>query len=221
MIVNGPLALLVAAAINTLLPGPCALLIVSRALKAGVASGATVAAGAFLADVALVAGAFALIRSATEISPGALDAMKWAGVAVLAVMGLKEFPRKSARPRAATRSPRGDALAGLIVGFVSPYNLVFYLALLPHAVATGPVAATSADLIVAAAAVLTGVAMAQAALVIGARFVGGGRNRWGRGLDYASSLAFLGFAAVAAIAMIGPSAAGPRPPMVTADVSGR
>ena len=221
MLSNGSLALLVAALINALLPGPCALLIVGRTLRAGLAGGATVAAGAFLADVILILGALGLVAGAIALSPVLLAVMKWVGVAVLVAMAIRALPRRGPA-REAARARAGDVLAGFAVGLASPYNLIFYLALVPHAFAAGP--NTTAGVMVAALAVLVGVALGQGALVLGARLCGGGRRVGWRGVDYASSLALLGFAALAAIGTVappGPEVGPGRAPAPVVEVSAR
>ena len=172
------LLLFAASFVNAIVPGPVVVLTFGRAARSGLRAGTTVSLGVLLADLLLVALALGVALGAFALSASGFAAMKWLGIAVLFALALYCL-RTADRPAAAAPPMRRrDGVAGLMVGLTSPYNLVFYLALLPQ-VMPGPPEAGAALAI--AATTLAGIALAQAAVVAFALGCRGIRDSAGAG----------------------------------------
>ena len=130
-------ALFLASAINAGLPGPCVMLTAGRTAGSGWRAGAAVSLGVLVADALLVAVALVALVGAVKLSPSALVTMKWAGVIALVVLAVRSLRPAGPAAPAARLSPR-DWAAGFAVGLSSPYNLVFFLALLPQVLPARP-----------------------------------------------------------------------------------
>ena len=197
-------ALFAASFVNAALPGPCIILTFGRAARGGLGAGLRVSVGVLCGDVVLVSLALLALMGLLTVSQQSLAAMKWTGVAMLVVLAAR-----MARARPAGRGPvgdrrgieAGDILSGAVLGFCSPFNLVFVLALLPQFLPAEGMDADDALLV--GGGFLAGPVVAQAgAALLGAgtlRLAGSGA-RW---IDYAGAAALFGFAGVAALAVVG------------------
>ncbi|PJN95720.1 LysE family translocator, partial [Amaricoccus sp. HAR-UPW-R2A-40] len=74
-------ALFVASFVNAALPGPCMIATMGRTLRGGWRKGALVSLGVLAADTLHIAAAIAALLGVLSLSPAALIAMKWAGIA--------------------------------------------------------------------------------------------------------------------------------------------
>ncbi len=208
------LLLFAASFVNAIAPGPVVVLTFGRAARSGLRAGTTVSLGVLLADLLLVALALGVALGAFALSASGFAAMKWLGIAVLFALALSCVRAADRPPGAAAPPVRRDGVAGLMLGLTSPYNLVFYLALLPQ-VLPGPPEAGAALAI--AATTLAAIALAQAAVVafaLGCRGVPGFGGRW---IDYAAAATLVVVAGTAAL--LPADRAGQ--PAVAAVVSGR
>ncbi len=186
-------ALFMASAINAALPGPVTILTFGRTAHTGLRAGLAVTLGVLTADALLVGVALTMTVGAVAMTPSATVVMKWAGVAILVGLALRTF---CVARKPAALAPRRDGVAGLLVGMSSPYNLVFYLAVLPQVLPRQ--GASMASLPVIVAAIFAGVILAQASaigLALWCRGVAGWRSLWA---DYAGAAALLVIAGVAA-----------------------
>lgn len=191
------LALLFAASfVNAAAPGPCMLLTFGRTVRAGPGAGVAVSLGVLSADLVLVATAFGVAAGMVALTPGGLGAMKWIGVALLC--GLAAYCLRVAP--AGPGLPGRDGAAGFTVGLTSPYNLVFYLALLPQVMPTEP---TAASTLAMAVTTLSAIALAQAGAVALAVGWGAAAGRPGRWVDYASAAMMMAVAVTAATMPVG------------------
>jgi threonine/homoserine/homoserine lactone efflux protein len=133
---SGDLLLLAAAsAVNAAMPGPCNLLTLSRSAAAGCAAGAAVTAGAIAATLILVSVSMMAALGALFISPTALEVLRWGGIFVLLWLAWRLLRPDTVVSPVRTRrsaSPFGDVASGLLVGLSSPFNLVFFIALMPQ-----------------------------------------------------------------------------------------
>lgn len=204
-------ALFVAAAINASLPGPCVVAIAGRTLRFGWRGGAGICVGLILGDVVLIAVALGSVAGLIALSPTAFSALKWSGIAALvALAALALRPRSGAGPDSGHLGG-GVLAAGLALGVSSPYNLVFYLAVLPRAVeafvARTDAALQPAQCLAICLAALAGIALGQGATVLVVSHLrrGPGGGRW---VDYGTAALMLGIAMIAAFAPV----SGPRPP---------
>jgi len=187
-------ALFVAAFVNAVLPGPCVILTFGRTVRAGVPAGLVVTAGILAADLVLVATAVGVTFGLVALAPAAFPAMKWLGIVCLVALALRSV-RAATVPVETTR-PTHDGAGGFVVGLSSPYNLLFYGAVLPQALPVMEVDVGAALLTVAVT--LTAIALAQlgvVALAAGCRGMVGGRGRW---IDCATAGALLMIAAASA-----------------------
>lgn len=191
-------ALAGAAAVNAAAPGPCILVIASRAATEGLGSGLRVTLGAALSVVLLLAAAWAMILGALTLSPSALEMMRLVGLAVLVALALAMLaidPAPSAGTPVGGRLRLGDATLGLALGITSPFHLVFIFALLPQFLDIRRLDAGS--ILVASAAVLVGAVLPFVMTsLLAARVLRTGR-RMARWITRACGVALLGFAALA------------------------
>jgi threonine/homoserine/homoserine lactone efflux protein len=133
------LSFLVFAVVVILVPGPDFAVVLKNALSGGRARGVAAGAGVGLSNavqgVAAVAGLGALVVASQPL----FLALKWAGVAYLAYLGVQAL-RSAVRSRyvapADGPADRGGVTRGLRQGFLSnitnPKVLAFYLAVLPQ-----------------------------------------------------------------------------------------
>lgn len=198
------LALFIASFVNAALPGPCMIATMGRTLRGGWRQGALVSLGVLAADTLLIAAAIAALVGVLRLSPAALTVMKWAGIAAL--LGLAVQCLRPTRLRAASGPTGGGCLlTGVTVGLSSPYNLVFFLALLPQIVTE---AAPRGFFLGLAAALLGGIFLAQAGAVLlsgACGRLGPGGGRW---VDQATAALMIVLATAAALAPLDLSDAG-------------
>lgn len=182
------------AVVLVLIPGPALVYIVTRSIeagpRAGVASVLGIETGALVHVTAAAAGLSALLAS----SDVAFEAVRWAGVAYLAYLGVRAL-RSSPDPEA----PRATGLQrtfleGVLVNLLNPKVGVFFLAFLPQFVDPAQGAAATQVLVLGAVfmviATLLDMVYAFAAGLIGKRLRGRGRFAGG---------VYLALAAVAAL----------------------
>jgi threonine/homoserine/homoserine lactone efflux protein len=192
------IALFAAAAANSAVPGPCIVLTLSRSAVEGIAAGLRVTFGIALADLTLLAVAWAAIFGAVTLSESFFAALKTAGIVAIALIALallRDPPAASGTPP--SRRTLGPVTAGLWLGLASPLNLVFMLALLPQFRDAGGATAGTAALVTGV--VLLGSARplaAASALGAGALRRAPGGGRW---IGGAGGIALLGFAGLAAL----------------------
>ncbi len=188
-----------AAAANSVVPGPCILVAASRAAIGGLARGLRVTFGIALSDVLLLGTAWAMILGLMTLSAAAEHSLRWAGLCLLALMGIAMLRARPTRAAAAPTQGRlhlGDVTLGLALGLTSPLNLLFMLALLPQFIDLGRI--DLACIAAATAAVLIGGALPLVgACLCAARLVTTGL-RHTRVVTRLCGVALLGFAGIAA-----------------------
>lgn len=196
------IALYAAAALNAAVPGPCILLTLGRAAAGGLPAGLRLSAGILAGNLVLLGVALAATYGALTLSDGVFAAMRWAGAGTLLLIAIRMLTARPASDFGPRQAPRhaaaGDGLAGLMVGTLSPFNLLFMLALLPIFLSGhGGLAHNAVPVIVT---VLAAVATAQA----GATLVGTGALRFAAGgarvLERGCVVSLIGFAVVAMVA---------------------
>ncbi|MFO1105833.1 MAG: LysE family transporter [Amaricoccus sp.] len=191
-------ALFAAAFVNAILPGPCVILTFGRTVRAGVPAGLSVTAGILAGDLLLVTTAAAVTFGLVALAPAGFPVMKWIGIASLIGLAIHSLRTAS---RSAEAVPARDGAAGFVVGLSSPYNLVFYGALLPQVM---PTAAPDAGAAVAMVTVtIAAIATAQAGVIAMAAVCRDLVGRCGRWTDYATAAALLAMAAAAAAVPMG------------------
>jgi homoserine/homoserine lactone efflux protein len=134
-------------------------------VRSGFKAGVLATAGVAVANLTLIGTTFATLLGLLSLSSTAFAMMKWIGIGLLVWFACRIFVASAeAIPG---RGPPGErplsvVIGGYLVGLSSPYNLLFYLALLPQlmpAEALRPAAIATATL-----ALLVGCAMALVAV---------------------------------------------------------
>ena len=191
---------LIFAVVLVLVPGPDFAVITKNTLTGGRRRGSWSAAGVATSNavqgLAAAAGLGALVTRAQPV----FQAIKWAGIAYLAFLGIQAL--RSAWAGRYPEQTGGDAGSGWRQGFLSnitnPKVLVFYLAVLPQFL--GPDAPLSALLTLAlshAVLSLLYLLIVVAALARARRLLA--RRNVRRSLDAATGVALLGFSTKLAI----------------------
>jgi len=121
----------------SLSPGPAVMLVIAYGLTRGARRSLYATLGI------LSANAFYFALSATSLgaliaaSPGFFNAVRWAGAAYLAYLGLSAIfgrpsPLTVSDPRSRNGSPASIFLAGLMMQLANPKTLIFFVAILPQ-----------------------------------------------------------------------------------------
>ena len=145
-------ALFLAALVNAAIPGPALLLVLARATQDGLIVGAVTALGATLSVGLLLALGAGAMMGVLSIGEPAFVAMRVGGIVVLTILGLRMLAATAPTPvgDAAVVGNNGQLAgfaAGLTVGLASPFNLIFFLALLPQFI--DPTSLTTRSLLLA------------------------------------------------------------------------
>lgn len=196
-------ALMAAAFVNAVLPGPAIFYTIARSAVAGVAAGLRATLGVLLATLLLQAAVFKVLHGLLLISPEGLSAMRMFGASVLAMLAALMLMGRPARPDRLPRSRAqglGDVAGGLMIGLTSPLHLVFLLAILPQFVDVA--AARWTDLV----GVSLGIVAVTAVPMVAVSLLGAGALRLSpRGalwITRAGGLVMLGFAGALAAAVV-------------------
>lgn len=198
------LAVTLASVVNSAMPGPCVVLTLGRSARSGAMAGLLVTTGLAVANLLLCVVALAITQGLMILSPTALVWMKWIGVLALATTAAYMM-RARARPANAPTALRtgstlaasaSDVTAGLLVGLSSPFNLIFYLSLLPQFLPAHSLTAASALLI--STAVLTGAVISYSGATMLGALSGGLKPQAGRWIECLGATCLVGFAVLAA-----------------------
>ena len=124
-------------------PGPSMAFLLAHSLAQGPKGGIAVATGILLSDL-VMSGLTALGLSALlAASPGALEAVRWAGACYLLWLAWQSLQRHAVRLAAAEREPFGVIVRqSLLNSLLNPKAFLFFVLFLPQFVqpAVGPVA---------------------------------------------------------------------------------
>jgi len=127
-----------------LTPGPNVLLIVSNSLAHGIRRGLLTVAGTSAAMILQLSIAAAGVASVTLLLAKSFEYLRWAGVAYLVYLGLREWTRSRSNPTPAETQIRkrpSTFWQGFVVSLTNPKTLLFFVAFLPQFVSRGsPVA---------------------------------------------------------------------------------
>jgi len=170
-------ALAIATAILVAIPGPNVALIVANSVRHGFAAGARSALGVATGNALQLALVVAGMAAVIELAAGALEWIRWAGVAYLVFLGLRTWNRPADATDAEMPLPAVFWHAVLIAA-VNPKTLLFIAAFLPQFVVVdgGPAQQPATVAAVFLAVLLTG-DLSWAALADRARRV---LSRWGK-----------------------------------------
>ncbi|MEV4298742.1 LysE family translocator [Microbispora rosea] len=186
-------------------PGPNHLYIAARGVaqgrRAGVASALGVETGTLLHIAAAAAGLSYLLARSAEL----FTAVKWAGVAYLAYLGVRALTRRGADGDEPRPQPlRRVFLEGVVVNVLNPKTVLFFLAFLPQFVDPSgdvPGQVLLLGMVIAVIGLASDLAYALTAGSLG-------RRLRASTLRYASGVAYLVLALVAALSGAGRAARG-------------
>ncbi|MEU7882831.1 LysE family translocator [Microbispora bryophytorum] len=186
-------------------PGPNHLYIAARGVaqgrRAGVASALGVETGTLLHIAAAAAGLSYLLARSAEL----FAAVKWAGVAYLAYLGVRALTgRGSSGDEPRTQPLRRVFLEGVVVNVLNPKTVLFFLAFLPQFVdpfGDVPAQVLLLGLVLAVIGLASDLAYALTAGSLG-------RRLRASTLRYASGVVYLALALVAALSGAGRTARG-------------
>jgi threonine/homoserine/homoserine lactone efflux protein len=120
----------------TVIPGPSNLFILAQGLAHGRRAALAAMAGIEIASAIRVLATAAGLSAVLASSAIAFDAVRWAGVAYLASLGIRCFksaPPQGSRAAAATAAPSmRSTRKGVIVGLGNPKMAMFFLAFFPQ-----------------------------------------------------------------------------------------
>jgi threonine/homoserine/homoserine lactone efflux protein len=198
------LALMVAASVNAVVPGPGMLLALGRSAARGMGAGIQVSLGIALATLMLIAVVWAVMAGALILSERGLAVLRLIGIGVLVVLslmllfgpGAEAVATPGLRAGQMARGRLGDLGGGLATGLTSPVHLVFLLALVPQFVDFAVTPTLHLALVTLAIVLITTIPMLGVS-VLGARSVRWGFG-WARRVTRMSGVALLGLAVVSA-----------------------
>lgn len=141
-------AFILATAVLILIPGPIVTLVIANSLKHGMRTGVLTVVGANTGTtVMLTAGALGL-STVLAVAADIFEWVRWAGVAYLVYLGVKEWrlvfktDPEAVRQIAADTKPKGVFWHGFIVAITNPKTVFFFVAFFPQfidpALAAGP-----------------------------------------------------------------------------------
>lgn len=199
------LAVFAAAAFVTVAsPGPTSLLALNNGARWGVRAALPGIAGAVLSDLVLISTVALGLGAVVAATPWSLEALRWAGVACLAWLGLQLLrspaaPAASAAPGVApprAARPARVLLRSFSVAVSNPKGYLFFLALLPAFIdPQAPALVQYLGLALTFAAIDAAVLLAYASTgALGAARLGQ-TARGARRLDIISGVLLLGMAA--------------------------
>ncbi|MEZ5662730.1 MAG: LysE family translocator [Burkholderiaceae bacterium] len=197
-----------AAFVTVASPGPTSLLALNNGARWGVRAALPGVAGAALSDLVLISAVALGLGALVAATPWALEALRWAGVACLAWLGV-QLLRSPATPPAADAArgeltsaahPTRVLLRSFSVAVSNPKGYLFFLALLPAFInPQAPALAQYLGLALTFAAIDAAVLLAYASAgALGAARLGQ-TTRGARQLDVISGVLLLGMAAALAL----------------------
>jgi homoserine/homoserine lactone efflux protein len=116
----------------SLVPGPAVIAVVSTALRGGFRSSLATNAGVLVADAAFVAAAALGLGALLIASHPLFLAVKWAGIAYLAYLGVRALLDRSDAATDAVPAERRPFRLGVATQLANPKVILFFGALLPQ-----------------------------------------------------------------------------------------
>jgi len=124
-----------------LMPGPIVTLVVANSLAYGQRTGLATVAGASSGNALLVAAGALGLTTLLALAAEAFEVLRWAGVAYLVYLGLKQwrlvFRAGAMETMPAMKSNKGVFWQGVLVAITNPKTIFFYAAFFPQFIDPG------------------------------------------------------------------------------------
>lgn len=133
MTVETWIAYVAAFGLLSLLPGPSVFMVIGQSLSRGRRAALACILGDLAGGVIVMTASYLGLGLVLAASSLAFTALKWAGVAYLAALGLQQIRaarRLQDTPRLPPPSSRGGLAAGFLTGVLNPKAILFYMAFL-------------------------------------------------------------------------------------------
>ena len=124
-------AFVAAVIVFLLIPGPGNLALITSTSKGGVRGGLAATMGVIVADQVLMWLAVAGVATLLATYPGAFGAVQWLGAAYLAWLGARMLLAKPGAAPVLDIKPRDYLAQALMITFLNPKAIVFYMAFFP------------------------------------------------------------------------------------------
>lgn len=201
MPVENWIAYVIAYAAISVVPGPSVLMAVGQTISRGRRAGMACVAGDLAGGIVVMTASYAGLGLILASSSLAFTALKWAGVAYMAGLGIAQIAaarRIAGAVPAAPRPSRGSLGAGFLTGVPNPKAIMFYMAFLVQFIAPDRPQLPQFLILMASSTAVVALVLGGYVLLaarIGARLHGvGARRRMG----YAGGSCLLGGSAVMA-----------------------
>lgn len=128
-------AYLVAIVALVLLPGPIVTLVIANSVAYGTRTGLATVAGTTGGSALLIAAGAIGLGAVLTVLADVIHWIRWAGVAYLVYLGLREWRSAFSPPPVDTRpmrSARGVFWQGMLVALTNPKTIFFYVAFFPQ-----------------------------------------------------------------------------------------
>ena len=126
------LALLAAAAVMLMIPGPTILLVIGQSLGAGRRAALPLVAGVAAGDLVAMSLSLAGLGALLSTSATLFTVLKWAGAAYLVWLGLKLWRAPVATTGSVPLPPRRAAWEAFVVTALNPKSIAFFVAFVPQ-----------------------------------------------------------------------------------------
>lgn len=126
------ISFVLASIVITLMPGPSMILVIMQALQRNLANAALAALGVVVADAILLGITFSGLGPLLYSSATAFSLVKWAGVAYLIYLGIKQFGSRASLSLA-NENAKGTAFqSALLTTLLNPKIIGFFIAFFPQ-----------------------------------------------------------------------------------------
>ncbi len=164
------LAYVAAFTVLTLIPGPSVLLVTGQAIAHGLRSAFLCIVGNSIGVLLMASLTLAGVGAILAASSALFEALRWAGVAYMAYLGVRQI---MAARRGALRTQRGagtgavlaNLRAGLLAAILNPKSIAFYTAFLTQFIDPTGDALAQSSILVATSAVISTTILALLAVV--------------------------------------------------------
>lgn len=131
MPIDNLIAYVIAIAVISIIPGPSVFMVIGQTLSRGMRAAMACIAGDVAGGVIVITTSYFGLGLILSSSSLAFMAVKWAGVAYMAYLGIAQIlSARNLKEIEATTSSRGSLGAGFLTGVLNPKAIMFYMAFL-------------------------------------------------------------------------------------------